>query len=303
MTTKKQTKANQENALLSTGAKTAEGKLVVSKNAVKHGVFTQDLIIQAGDGKEDPKEYQAILVNLVECLEPEGQMESLLVEKIAVDFWRLRRVIRFETGSIRDFLDTVIENYYFPSEDDFPTKANPKTDLKLNEEIVQKNNWLEWNNSYLKCLKKGMVNFDRPDWNGAGLEADIESDLILILDEVGDDVFIEGQKERYEEAELSFGDMRTILAEHDYTDKKLAETLIPLYEKQNKKYQEEIKALERQKKNNALAEEVQVKVHSLPSGEHADKIMRYEKSLQKLIFQNLAILKRLQSERPKVPNE
>jgi hypothetical protein len=300
MTTEKQTKANKENALLSTGAKTEEGKLVVSKNAVKHGLFTKDLIIQAGDGKEDPKEYQEILVNLVECLEPKDQMESLLVEKIAVDFWRLRRVIRFETGSIRNFLDTVIEKYYTPRENDFSEKKTPKTALKINEEIAQKKSWMGWNNSFLKCLKKGMVNFDKPEWNGADLEADIESDLILILDEVGDDVFTESQKSRYDEGGFSFDEMKTVLAEHDYTDKKLAEILIPLYEKQNQEYQEEIEALERQKKNNALAEEVQVKVHSLPTGEHAaDKVMRYERSLQKSIFQNLAILKRLQAERPK----
>ena len=108
MTTKKQIKANQNNALLSTGAATEEGKAIVSKNAVKHGIFTQDLIISNGKGKESEEEYIELLNNLYASLNPSGQVEHLLVEKIAVDFWRLRRVLRFETGSIREYLDMVI---------------------------------------------------------------------------------------------------------------------------------------------------------------------------------------------------
>ena len=53
MTTKKQIEANKQNALVSTGPLTAEGKALVSQNAVKHGIFAKDLIITTGDGKED----------------------------------------------------------------------------------------------------------------------------------------------------------------------------------------------------------------------------------------------------------
>ncbi len=79
MTTEKQITSNQQNALLSTGAVTEEGKAMVSKNAIKHGIFTKDLIISAGDGKEDESEYKQLLDNLTECLNPRDQMESLLV--------------------------------------------------------------------------------------------------------------------------------------------------------------------------------------------------------------------------------
>jgi len=44
MTTEKQVEAN---ALLSTCAVTVEGKTVVSRNAVKHGIFTKDLVIKS----------------------------------------------------------------------------------------------------------------------------------------------------------------------------------------------------------------------------------------------------------------
>ena len=112
MPTEKQIEANKKNALLSTGAITDTGKAIVSKNAVKHGIFTQDLIISSGDGRENEDEYTELLYNLTTSLNPSGQMEHLLVEKIAVDFWRLRRVLRFETGSIRKYLDMVIYDYY-----------------------------------------------------------------------------------------------------------------------------------------------------------------------------------------------
>ena len=59
-------------------------------------------------------EYQEMLANLVDCLLPQNQMESLLVEKIAIDFWRLRRVIRFEAGSIGKYLKTVIRESFIP---------------------------------------------------------------------------------------------------------------------------------------------------------------------------------------------
>src|SRR3990167_1010559 len=112
MTTEKQVEANKQNALVSTGPVTTEGKAIVSQNAVKHGIFARDLIISSGDGKEDAQEYRELLDGLVVSFNPAGQMECLLVEKIAVDFWRLRRVLRFEAGSTRKFLDMAISNYY-----------------------------------------------------------------------------------------------------------------------------------------------------------------------------------------------
>ena len=113
MSSEKQLIANQNNALLSTGPKTSEGKAIISTNAVKHGVFTKDLIISSILGKENEDEYQEMLNNLIDCLSPQNQMESLLVEKIAIDFWRLKRVIRFETGSIQKYLEEIFKEFYW----------------------------------------------------------------------------------------------------------------------------------------------------------------------------------------------
>jgi hypothetical protein len=141
MTTEKQTEANQQNALVSTGPVTAEGKAIVSQNAVKHGIFARDLIISSGDGKEDEQEYRELFDGLVVSFNPAGQMECLLVEKIAVDFWRLRRVLRFETGSIRKFLDMAISNYY--NKTDWEGKKEHRDNEKIDEDIAKQKEFLD----------------------------------------------------------------------------------------------------------------------------------------------------------------
>ena len=171
MTTAKQIESNKQNALVSTGPMSDEGKAIVAQNAVKHGVFVRDLIISSGDGKENEEEYRQLLYNLIMSLNPSGQMEHLLVEKIAVDFWRLRRVLRFETGSIRKHLDMVIYDYY--NKADWEDQKKHKTNDELDEEIKEQQEYLSWNNRYIKALKKGVVTFDKPTWIGEGLESDI----------------------------------------------------------------------------------------------------------------------------------
>jgi len=202
VTTKNQIEANKQNSLVSTGPATSEGKAIVAQNAVKHGIFTKDLIITTGDGKEDAQEYRELLDGLIISLNPVGQMECLLVEKISVDYWRLRRVLRFESGSIRKQLDTAINDYYCKT-DYFGNKEH-KTNKEINKEMTS-------------C--------------------------------------------------------RTSSDTH-----RLAE-------------------LKQAKRKNRYAEEVTVKTSSLPAEDDWDKVIKYEKAVQRSILQNLALLKRLQSMR------
>ncbi len=62
-------------------------------------------MIPAGEGKERRGKYAALLARLCEDLRPANALEELLVENIAVCYWRLRRVLRCETGEIRKGLD------------------------------------------------------------------------------------------------------------------------------------------------------------------------------------------------------
>jgi len=99
--------ANRRNALRSTGPKTARGKRTVSRNAIKHGFLAREVVITAGDGAENLKEFHTLVEGLGKCYEPVGVIEETLVQTIATCLWRKARVIRAENGEIRRRLDTL----------------------------------------------------------------------------------------------------------------------------------------------------------------------------------------------------
>ncbi len=100
ITSSRKVEANRRNALKSTGPRTPIGKKTVARNALKDGFYAKWLIIEHPDGKEDPEEYRGLYAALREHYEPVGLLEALWVEKIAVWSWRLRRLIRCESGQI-----------------------------------------------------------------------------------------------------------------------------------------------------------------------------------------------------------
>ena len=295
MTTEKQNEANKQNALVSTGPVTAEGKEIVSQNAVKHGIFARDLIIASGDGKEDEQEYRKLLDGLVLSFNPNGQMECLLVEKIAVDFWRLRRVLRFETGSIRKFLDMAVNHYYDKA--DWQGKKEHRTNEQIDEDIAKQNEFIDWNNRYIKALKKGVVTFDKPVWEGEDLKSEIEEDLIMIAEEFKLELFTEDEFLKFEEGELGHAELLAIFRKAGNTDKDMAEELVKCLKKQSNGYEKRIEELNQERLKNDFAEEVAIKLNSLPAGDSYEKVIKYEKAIQRSIFQNIALLKRLQSMR------
>ncbi|MGZ3775308.1 MAG: hypothetical protein ACXVCN_16395 [Bdellovibrio sp.] len=94
MTSEKQRKANQINAQLSTGPKSVEGKTLVSKNAIKHGLLASDIILET----EDLASFEALQESLFLSLQPEGELERSLAERLISLTWRLRRATKVEGG-------------------------------------------------------------------------------------------------------------------------------------------------------------------------------------------------------------
>jgi hypothetical protein len=93
--------ANRQNAQHSTGPKTEAGKAQSRRNALKHGIFAANMFVYG----ENPSEYQELLDALREDLAPEGALEELLVERIAICVWRGKRVLRCEGGLVRSSVD------------------------------------------------------------------------------------------------------------------------------------------------------------------------------------------------------
>ena len=108
MATEAQTKANRKNAQKSTGPKTIEGKKAVAKNALKHGLFTNEAVI-AGESLED---YNCLRDKTLEELCPVGNMETILAERIVSLTWRLKRVERFQSIVIDAMIDKKLNSPY-----------------------------------------------------------------------------------------------------------------------------------------------------------------------------------------------
>ena len=101
----KQLDANRRNALKSTGPTTAQGKARSRRNALKHGLLAEEVLITDGDGAETRADFDSLLADLHEELQPHGVIEEMLVERVATCYWRLRRAQRYEVGAIRETLD------------------------------------------------------------------------------------------------------------------------------------------------------------------------------------------------------
>lgn len=92
MTSRRQIAANRRNAARSTGPRTPEGRAVSSVNAVRHGVLSNRFVAE----HENLSEFSALLDDLIAEFEPETALESLLIERLAILFWRERRLASAE---------------------------------------------------------------------------------------------------------------------------------------------------------------------------------------------------------------
>ena len=92
MISDKQLEANRNNALLSTGPKTEEGRKRSSSNALRHGLTGQVTTMT----DEDRVAHDSFSEALIQSLAPEGAMETQLAQRIATDSWRLNRASAIE---------------------------------------------------------------------------------------------------------------------------------------------------------------------------------------------------------------
>src|SRR5215203_1567604 len=94
MTSAKKAEANRQNALKSTGPKTPEGKAAVRLNALRHGLLSREILLPG----EDEEALRELGERVRDELQPLGDLENLLVERIIASYWRLRRLGRVEIG-------------------------------------------------------------------------------------------------------------------------------------------------------------------------------------------------------------
>ena len=101
MATRRQIRAFRKNAKRSTAPRTPEGKARSSQNARKHGLFARDAVLP----DENPEDFLQLIADLEQELEAGSAFECRLVHHIASTEWRMRRLVRLETGALMSQLE------------------------------------------------------------------------------------------------------------------------------------------------------------------------------------------------------
>ncbi len=88
--------ASRANGAKSRGPVTAAGKLKSSRNAIRHGMLSQVLLIEG----ESSENFMALFNELVDEFQPGTQVEATLVENMAISRWRQTRLLTLESAGI-----------------------------------------------------------------------------------------------------------------------------------------------------------------------------------------------------------
>ncbi len=75
------------------GPKPQHGKTSSSRNAWKHGILSFGIVLNEA---EDTAAWEAHVAGIFESLKPEGHLESMLTERIAINLWKMRRIDHFQ---------------------------------------------------------------------------------------------------------------------------------------------------------------------------------------------------------------
>lgn len=237
------------------------------------------------------------------------KIDSMLFERTALSK-KPDSLIRAEVNSLREedrlspdlvfrdpyFLDFLkLNDRYFERdiEDAIMSPYSRKKSEEIDKEIQVNKENITWINAYVECLKKEAVSFDQPIWKGDDLESDILEDFCLIIRFL--DIFSREEKEMLLYGGSNFAQLKAALANNGYSSKTIISTkLIEIYSQQIKQLEQEIKKLEQERLVNIEADRLNCLLGTIPQEDNSDKILKYERSIQKSIFQNLFLLKKLQ---------
>ncbi len=97
MSTIAQIEANRRNAQNCTGPRTPQGKAIVSQNALCHGLRSRSAVLPG----EDPTELQGLVAQLRAEFSPATPTQEILLDQMAVAYWKLGRAQRLENEVFR----------------------------------------------------------------------------------------------------------------------------------------------------------------------------------------------------------
>lgn len=269
----KQLQANKENAQKG-GVKTPEGKEIVKYNALKHGLLAKEVVITVGEGAENPEEFNALLADLGAQLQPQGTLEEMLVEKIAVAYWRLRRAYRYEVGLIRNKLDNATDGYY--GETNWEGHKQNKTDEEIGQNIKQEQEYLEqWENDKKELTamhKDGKSLEDIYDWEDNWDWLCDKFSYLFPPDDDNERIWTPKEFREFFNHNVAWSDDQIWQAHIELCDDRI------------KHHKEQIVSFEKQMVKNKLRLQVIRKLGSIPTKDELDRLLRYEGAIERQLY-------------------
>ncbi len=92
MISEKRSQAARANGARSRGPVTPEGKAISSRNALRHGLLANIVVLS----NEDAKTFEGVFQMLIKRFSPVDDIELSAIEEMAAAHWRLRRAMSME---------------------------------------------------------------------------------------------------------------------------------------------------------------------------------------------------------------
>jgi len=219
--------------------------------------------------------YQEFKKGIFESLHPQNQLQTSLAEKVAVDMWRLRKVLRFEAGAIAKEQQAL---YTYGSD------CGTYKEYKLKEELKDLQD-------QLSDARKILTNTSKKDFN----LKKANKHTLFIISNLAYYIYYYSldlkERDRLSNDEMELDELLEIL---NITEKEFINTLKDYLENRVPGLENSI-----EKQEQALADfyrirDIKRSVAAIPSIENVDKLLKYERSIQRSILHNIAIIHRLQ---------
>ena len=227
---------------------------------------------------EEARDYEVLRLSVIESLKTKDQMQAILCDKIAIDVWRLRKVLAYEQSAMQlETLNLDISGSPVNFSDRKAIIYNMGNNKSESKDLNRLKKWL---------TAKGDANF-----------SDLSDKACWLLEEI-----VQNLKQRFRENyrhmdiellgscdqlsefctwnELDLNKFKTDLLES--IENKLRSTchMSDYYENNLQEFDHKRSIYE--------------SVAKLPSAENTDKVIRYETHLQRSIERNLRLLRSLQ---------
>jgi len=102
MSSDRRIESSRANGALSHGPVTAEGKRRSSRNAEKHGIYSESILLNG----ESPALYEEVRANYYARFQPADKLEEYLVDQLVACHWRMNRMAHLEAATLDNQMDS-----------------------------------------------------------------------------------------------------------------------------------------------------------------------------------------------------